>query len=143
MNAEAADGPMWPTNLTDGTALEIAALLRRCEISAAEVVDAFIARVEAVNPAPLLGVPFTVKDNFWIEGWVVSQGSALFADLVAPAVARPRRVLGAVRAVGRRAADRRAVGRPPLRGRGPGAGGGADRGRPGHAVPPSQADAAA
>ena len=81
---------MWPTNLTDGTALEIAALLHRCEISAAE------------------------KDNLWAEGWVVSQGSVLFADLVAPAVARLRRVLGAVRAVGRRAADRRAVGRPPL-----------------------------
>lgn len=127
MDARAADEPMRPADLTGATALEIAALLRRREASAAEVAEAFIALVEAVNPAlnaivrfdadgvraearladerlaggdpaPLLGVPFTVKDNIWVEGRVVSQGSALFADFVAPAdalaVARLRRAGG-------------------------------------------------
>ena len=127
MNAEATDGPTAPTDPTQATAIEIAALLRRRDVSAAEVADAFIARVEAVNPAlnaiirfdadgvraeadradqrlargdpaPLLGVPFTVKDNIWVGGQVVSQGSALFAEFVAPAdalaVARLRRAGG-------------------------------------------------
>ena len=51
MNAEATDGPTAPTDPTQATAIEIAALLRRRDVSAAEVADAFIARVEAVNPA--------------------------------------------------------------------------------------------
>lgn len=128
-DAGMADEAMRPTDLTGATALEIAALLRRREASAAEVAEVFIARVETANPglnaiirfdagsvraearraderlargdpAPLLGVPFTVKDNIWVEGRVASQGSALFADFVAPAdalaVARLRRAGGVV-----------------------------------------------
>ena len=105
------------------TATELARRVRARELSAVEVFDAFVARVEALNPrlnalvrfdpslgraearradarraagdeAPLLGVPFTVKDNIWVKGQAVSQGSKLFADFVAAedalAVARLR-----------------------------------------------------
>jgi Asp-tRNA(Asn)/Glu-tRNA(Gln) amidotransferase A subunit family amidase len=105
---------MPPADLADATALELATLLRRREISAAEATEASIAAVEAVNPllnavirfdpdrvraeagpaderlgrgdtAPLLDVPFTAKDNIRVAGRAVSQGSALFAESVAPA----------------------------------------------------------
>ena len=33
---------------------------------------------------PLAGVPVVVKDNIWVEGWRVTQGSLLFADFIAP-----------------------------------------------------------
>ncbi len=60
----------------------------RAEAAAA---DARAARGEAL---PLLGVPFTVKDNIWVGGRPATQGSRLFADFVAPqdavAVARLR-----------------------------------------------------
>jgi aspartyl-tRNA(Asn)/glutamyl-tRNA(Gln) amidotransferase subunit A len=106
--------PMPPGGIGDTTALELAALIRGREVSATEAAEAAIAAVETANPllnaiirfdpdsvraeakraderrkrgdtAPLLGVPFTVKDNIWVGGRVVSQGSALFADFVAPA----------------------------------------------------------
>ena len=61
-----------------------------------EAVDARLARGE---PLPLAGVPITVKDNIWVQGQRVSQGSKLYADFVAPAdawtVARLK-ALGAV-----------------------------------------------
>jgi hypothetical protein len=48
---------------------------------------------------PLAGVPITVKDNLWVQGRRITQGSRLFEDFVAPedawAVARMRD-LGAV-----------------------------------------------
>lgn len=97
-------------------------------LRAVEVARHFIARVDRLNPAlnaivqfdaqavldeaagvderlaagerlPLAGVPFTVKDNLWVQGRRVAQGSRLFEDFVAPrdawAVARLRQ-LGAV-----------------------------------------------
>ena len=102
---------------------ELAAAIRCKEFDPVEVAEAFVAEVEASNPAlnaivrfdaaaflaeahaaarrlsagdraPLLGVPFTVKDNIWVEGRTVCQGSCLFEDFVAPvdaiAVARLR-----------------------------------------------------
>lgn len=43
---------------------------------------------------PLAGVPLVVKDNLWVEGRRITQGSKLFADYIAPtdalAVARAR-----------------------------------------------------
>ena len=33
---------------------------------------------------PLLGVPFTVKDNLWVESRPATYGSKLFADFIAP-----------------------------------------------------------
>ncbi|QCO05300.1 amidase [Azospirillum argentinense] len=57
----------------------------------ARAADERAARGEAL---PLLGVPFTVKDNIWVRGQPVRQGSRLFEDFVAPedavAVARLR-----------------------------------------------------
>ncbi|WP_372965465.1 amidase [Marinobacter sp.] len=38
----------------------------------------------AGSDLPLLGVPFTVKDNLWIESRPATYGSKLFADFVAP-----------------------------------------------------------
>jgi aspartyl-tRNA(Asn)/glutamyl-tRNA(Gln) amidotransferase subunit A len=82
--------------------------------SAVDVVDAFIGRIEATNPTlnalvrfdassvrrtaravdvriasgerlPLAGVPVVVKDNIWVGGHRIAQGSKLFAEHVAPA----------------------------------------------------------
>lgn len=105
------------------TATELASLIRSREITAIGVCDAFCAHIADTNShlnalirfdpatghaaakeaeqrlargdsAPLLGVPFTVKDNIWVAGQTVSQGSALFENFVAPtdavAVARLR-----------------------------------------------------
>ena len=33
---------------------------------------------------PLAGVPIIVKDNIWVEGWRITQGSRLFAEFIAP-----------------------------------------------------------
>lgn len=61
--------------------------------------DAVDARVAAGEAMPLAGVPIVVKDNIWVEGWRITQGSRLFADFIAPedaiAIARLRRA-GAV-----------------------------------------------
>lgn len=41
-------------------------------------------RLRAGEPMPLAGVPVVIKDNIWVEGWRITQGSRLFADFVAP-----------------------------------------------------------
>jgi aspartyl-tRNA(Asn)/glutamyl-tRNA(Gln) amidotransferase subunit A len=41
-------------------------------------------RIERGDDMPLAGVPVVVKDNIWVEGWRVTQGSRLFADFIAP-----------------------------------------------------------
>lgn len=41
-------------------------------------------RRAAGETMPLAGVPVVVKDNIWVGGWRVTQGSRLFADFVAP-----------------------------------------------------------
>src|SRR5882724_9023144 len=41
-------------------------------------------RVRLGDNMPLAGVPVVVKDNIWVDGWRVTQGSRLFADFVAP-----------------------------------------------------------
>ncbi|MGY8524533.1 amidase [Paracidovorax citrulli] len=57
------------------------------------------ARVRAGDRLPLAGVPITIKDNLWVEGYRITQGSRVFDDFVAPhdawVVARLR-ALGAV-----------------------------------------------
>ena len=111
------------------TALALAARVSAGGLSAVEVARFFIERVERLNPAlnaivqfdaegvlaeaasvdrrlaagealPLAGVPFTVKDNLWVAGRRVSQGSRLFEDFIAPrdawAVARLRALGGVV-----------------------------------------------
>jgi aspartyl-tRNA(Asn)/glutamyl-tRNA(Gln) amidotransferase subunit A len=61
-------------------------------------------RLDAGEPLPLAGVPLVVKDNIWVDGWRISQGSKLFADHVAPrdamAVARARKAGGIVVGIG-------------------------------------------
>lgn len=95
------------------SATRIAAAVCGRRLSAVEVFDHVAARVEALNPGlnavigfdardgraealkadeiarqgkslPLLGVPFTVKDTFWVAGKRASQGSKLFQDFIAP-----------------------------------------------------------
>ena len=104
---------MTPHPIFEASALELARLIRQGEVGAVEVFEAFCARVETLNPqlnaiirfdpevgraqaydaerrlragnaAPLLGVPFTVKDNLWVEGQIVSQGSRRFEQFRAP-----------------------------------------------------------
>jgi aspartyl-tRNA(Asn)/glutamyl-tRNA(Gln) amidotransferase subunit A len=50
-------------------------------LAQAAEVDARLARGEAL---PLAGVPITVKDNLWVQGRRITQGSRLFEDFVAP-----------------------------------------------------------
>lgn len=95
------------------SATGIAAAVGQGRMAAVEVAEAAIARIEAINPAlnaivgfasdrmreaahavdrrvaagerlPLAGVPVAIKDNIWVEGRRVTQGSRLFADFVAP-----------------------------------------------------------
>ena len=105
------------------TARELAAQAGSGALSAVEVARFFVERVERLNPAlnaivqfdaalvlaeaatvdariaageslAVAGVPFTVKDNLWVGGRRVSQGSRLFEHFIAPrdawAVARLR-----------------------------------------------------
>jgi aspartyl-tRNA(Asn)/glutamyl-tRNA(Gln) amidotransferase subunit A len=105
----------------------LAAAVAARERRAVDVAREAVARVEAVNPAlnaiigfdaaatlaesaevdrridagevlPMAGVPFTAKDNLWVGGRRVTQGSALFDGFVAPrdawAVARWRALGG-------------------------------------------------
>ena len=56
-------------------------------------------RAQSGEAMPLAGVPVVIKDNIWVGGWRVTQGSRLFADFIAPrdAIAVERlRTAGAV-----------------------------------------------
>ena len=95
-------------------AATIAARVNAGTLEPVEVADAFLAQIEARNGAlnaivrhdpasvrlaaqdvarrlrageklPLAGVPVVVKDNIWVAGRRISQGSRLFADFVPPA----------------------------------------------------------
>jgi len=100
-------------DIIDLSATELAARVRDGRVSPGDIAEALIDEVERANPAlnalirfdpalirgeaarvrdliasgapaPLAGVPFTAKDNLWVKGQVVSQGSRLFEDFVAP-----------------------------------------------------------
>jgi aspartyl-tRNA(Asn)/glutamyl-tRNA(Gln) amidotransferase subunit A len=91
----------------------IAALVNAGTLSPVELTEAFLVRITAMNPTlnalvrfdpeparrqarevasrigrgdrpPLAGVPVIVKDNIWVGGWRIAQGSRLFEDHVAP-----------------------------------------------------------
>lgn len=96
------------------TAAEVVARLRRREVSPLELVDALIARIEAVDgqvnalptrcyerardqakalmakgappdrPGWLAGMPMPIKDNCDVGGVKTTQGSPIFADFIAP-----------------------------------------------------------
>ena len=126
MSHAPADSP--PGAIWQWTARQTAQAVQARTVSATEVARDAMARLHVVNPAlnavithdgawtlaqaeavdqrlaagetlPLAGVPYTVKDNLWVQGRRITQGSRLFADFVAPAdawaVARMR-ALGAV-----------------------------------------------
>ena len=96
------------------TVRKIVASVTSGQISARAVVDEALSRIDAANPdlnafidvnpddagaradrvdrriaagerLPLAGVPVAVKDNIWVAGRRVSQGSRLFADFHPPA----------------------------------------------------------
>lgn len=104
----------------------LAARVRSGEVSAVTVAEHFIARTEWLNPAlnaivqfepervraeaaaidarlaageslPLAGVPVTVKDNVWVEGYAQRQGSLLYEGFVAP---RDAWVVARIKALG-------------------------------------------
>lgn len=103
------------TTLTDRSASELAALIQTGEVSSREVVDAHLARIEAVNgyvnaltvvlaesaqaaadaadaaeqpQGPLHGVPFTIKENIDCVGSATTQGVPMLAEAL-PSVDAP------------------------------------------------------
>ncbi|MGV6848056.1 MAG: amidase [Marinibacterium sp.] len=46
--------------------------------------DAVASRIAAGADLPLAGVPVLIKDNIWVKGLRISQGSKLYADHIAP-----------------------------------------------------------
>ena len=96
------------------SALGLAAKIRAGDVSSREVIDAHLARIEAVNPhlnavvrvladearagadaadqarangqpmGPLHGVPITVKENIDVAGTPTTSGLVVLADAVAP-----------------------------------------------------------
>ncbi len=50
----------------------------------AKALDARLASDPSARALPLAGVPVTVKDNLWVKGRRISQGSRLFEHFVAP-----------------------------------------------------------
>lgn len=120
---EADPAPVDPGRLHQARARDLAAAVQAGQVTVARVATHFIDRVQGLNPAlnalvrfnadavhtqaahiqqrldagerlPLAGVPVTVKDNLWVQGWPVQQGSRLFDGFTAPrdawAVARLR-----------------------------------------------------
>ncbi len=100
--------------MTEWTARSIALAVSGGQRTAAAVIDEALGRIERANPAlnalieldaarvradarvvdgrvaagevlPLAGVPVAVKDNIWVAGRRVTQGSRLFAEFRAPA----------------------------------------------------------
>jgi amidase len=96
------------TELWRHSAVELATAIAAREVSSREVVDAHLARIEAVNPSlnaivrvladeaadralaagdsvgPLHGVPITVKENIDLAGTATTNGVPAFKDAVAP-----------------------------------------------------------
>lgn len=111
----------------DLTARDLAAAVQRAEVTPVAVAAETLARAAARNPAinaichmnpdfaaeadqvtqrlaagdvlPLAGVPVLIKDNIWVKGLRVSQGSRLFADHLAPEDAEAVRRLRAAGAM--------------------------------------------
>ncbi|MEI6113660.1 MAG: amidase [Burkholderiales bacterium] len=54
------------------------------EAGALDQAGALRSRLDAGEHLPMAGVPFTVKDNLWVDGRPATQGSLLFRDQVAP-----------------------------------------------------------
>lgn len=106
-----------PTSQEDlcyASAVDLRELIRNRAVSPVEVLDAFLARIEAVNPklnayitmmpdqaraaaeaaeravasgedtGLLTGIPFSIKDLSWTEGVRSTSGSQVFEDFVAP-----------------------------------------------------------
>ena len=109
--AAVRSGSLDPVSLARETAA--ACLASQSRLNAFTIVDAARAereastlagRIAAGEDLPLAGVPLVVKDNIWADGWVITQGSRLFAGHVAPrdalAVARARAAGAVVVAIG-------------------------------------------
>lgn len=83
------------------------ALNALCHVDAAGVLSeaaSVAARLIAGEVLPLAGVPVVIKDNIWVKGKPITQGSRLFSDFIAPedarAVARLRRAGAVILGIG-------------------------------------------
>ncbi len=111
----------------DLSARDLAAAVRRGDVTPAAIASETLARAADRNPAinaicflnpgfeaeadhvaqrlgagedlPLAGVPVLIKDNIWVKGLRISQGSRLFADHIAPEDAEAVRRLRAAGAM--------------------------------------------
>jgi aspartyl-tRNA(Asn)/glutamyl-tRNA(Gln) amidotransferase subunit A len=81
----------------DGANANLNAIVRHDPQRALQDAKTVTTRLDAGETLPLAGVPIIVKDNIWIKGRNISQGSRLFADFTAPADAI---AVGRVRAAG-------------------------------------------
>jgi amidase len=97
------------TDLLCRPGLELGGLVRAGEVTSRELVEAALARIEAVNPSvnafihvdadgalaaadaieagderPFAGVPIGIKTEYPVEGLPLTMGSDLFGDLIAP-----------------------------------------------------------
>ncbi len=95
-----------PNELNGLDALALADLVRRKKATPLELVEATIARIEALNPqlnavvtpafdraraaakvalpdGPLAGVPFLLKESLAVAGWRQSNGARILANLIA------------------------------------------------------------
>jgi amidase len=97
------------TDLLFRPALELGGMVRAGEVTSRELVEAALARIDALNPSvnafihvdaegalaaadaiepgdqrPFAGVPIGVKTEFPVEGLPITMGSDLFGDFIAP-----------------------------------------------------------
>jgi aspartyl-tRNA(Asn)/glutamyl-tRNA(Gln) amidotransferase subunit A len=63
---------------------EIGAFTSVDEADAARRAAAVDARIAAGERLPLAGVPVAIKDNIWVKGHPITQGSMLFREFIAP-----------------------------------------------------------
>ncbi|MEQ1612313.1 MAG: amidase, partial [Hyphomicrobiaceae bacterium] len=89
--AKVNEGSLDPVEVTDAFLNRIAtcngalnAVVRHDPATALVQAEGVAARLRKGEKLPLAGVPLVVKDNIWVAGRAISQGSRIFADFIPP-----------------------------------------------------------